>query len=64
MNIVARLKEFNTTDFVCSYFAKFCLGVGIGCLLPGKWDFLGWPLIGVAILVGFSAEVKFFKSRN
>ena len=64
MNIVGRLKEFNTTDFVCSYFAKFCLGLGAGLLFPERWNFLGWPLVFLALLVGFRAEVKFFRSRN
>ncbi len=64
MNITARLREFNTADFVCSYFAKFCVGLGIGLLLPERLGFWGWPLISLAVLVGFRAEVKFFKSRN
>ena len=64
MNIVARLREFTTLDFVCSYVAKFCLGIGVGLLLPERLNFWGWPAIFLAILVGFRAEVKFFKSRN
>lgn len=64
MNITARLREFNTVDFVCSYFAKFCLGLGIGLLVPETLSVWGWPAIFLAILIGFRAEVKFFRSHN
>lgn len=64
MNIVGRLREFNTADFVCSYFAKFCLGLGVGLLLPEGWTPFGWAFFVLAILVGFRAEAKFFRSRN
>jgi len=64
MNIVARLREFSTTDFVCSYFFKFCLGLGIGLLLPQKWSFWGGPILLFGALIGFRAEAKFWKSRN
>ena len=64
MNVVARLREFTAVDFTLSYFAKFCLGLGIGLLLPEAWHRFGWGFIGVAVLVGFRAELKFFRSHK
>ena len=64
MNIVARLREFNTIDFVCSYSAKFLLGLGTGLLFPQRQIVLGFCFILLAILVGFRAELKFLSSRN
>ena len=64
MHIAARLREFNTIDFVCSYFFKFCLGLGIGLLLPKRWSSWGGPILLLGILIGFRAESKFWKSHN
>lgn len=63
MNIVVRLREFNAADIVCSYSAKFLVGLGIGLLFPERDPFWGWLLVGLAVLVGIRAEVKFFRSN-
>ena len=62
MDIAARLREFSTTDFISSYFAKFSLGLGLGLLLGERGE--GWFFILSAVVVGFRAEVKFWRSRN
>lgn len=59
-----RLREFSTADFVSSYLAKFFLGLGLGLLLPNAWGVWGWGAMLFALLIGFRAEVKFWKSRN
>lgn len=64
MNIVARLREFTTADFVLSYFAKFSLGLGLGIFFPERQIFFGAFFILLAVLVGFRAELKFWSSRN
>ncbi|MBI4437292.1 MAG: hypothetical protein HY590_07770 [Candidatus Omnitrophica bacterium] len=64
MDILGRLREFTTLDFICSYSAKFFLGLGVGLLWGQKGAPSGWLFILLAVIVGCRAEVKFFKSHN
>ncbi len=62
MDILERLKTFTVTDFICSYSAKFLLGMGLGLLLADAIGSFGWLFILLAVLVGARAEVKFFRT--
>ena len=61
LNLVERIRRFNTVDLVASYLAKFSLGLGLGLLWGAQTK--GWLFILLAIGVGLRAEIKFWRNR-
>jgi len=61
MDFIERFKRFTTADFICSYFAKFSAGFGLGLLVGGQGVW-GWFLIFLAVVIGVQAEIKFWRN--